>query len=46
MKKQILVADEDQLILYALSKALKDVGCEVKTAATVPDATETLSGSS
>lgn len=46
MKKQILVADEDQLILYALSKALKDVGCEVKTAATVPDAIETLSGSS
>ena len=43
MKKQILVADEDQLILYALSKALKDDGCEVKTAATVPDAIERLS---
>ena len=46
MKKQILVADEDQLILYALAKVLKDDGCEVKTAATVPDAIEKLSQSS
>ena len=43
MKKQILVADEDQLILYALAKALEDDGCEVKTAATGTAAIEKLS---
>ena len=43
MKKRILVIDEDELILYALAKALKDDGCEVKTAATVTAAMEKLS---
>jgi CheY-like chemotaxis protein len=43
MKKQILVADEDQLILYALAKVLNNDGCEVKTAATATTAIEKLS---
>jgi len=42
MKKRILVVDEDELILYALAKALKDDGCEVKTAATINAAMEKL----
>lgn len=43
MKKRILVVDEDQLILYALSKALKDEELEVVTAATSNSAIEKLS---
>ena len=43
MKKQILVADENQLILYALAKALELDGYEVKTVATATDAIERLS---
>ena len=43
MKKHILVVDKDPLILYALTKALKDDGCEVKTAETSSDAIEKLS---
>lgn len=43
MKKHILIADEDQLILYGLAKALKDDGCEVKTADTANEAIEKLS---
>lgn len=43
MKKQILVADEDQLILYGLAKSFKDDGCEVKTASTATAAIKKLS---
>jgi DNA-binding response OmpR family regulator len=43
MKKRILVVDEDQLILYALAKALKDEEIEVVTAATTSTAIEKLS---
>jgi len=43
MKKHILVVDKDPLILYALTKALRDDGCEVKTADTQGDAVEKLS---
>jgi len=43
MKKYILVVDKDPLILYALTKALKDDGCEVKTADTSIEAVESLS---
>ena len=42
MKKRILVVDEDELILYALTKALQDDGCEVKTAASVNAAIDNL----
>lgn len=42
MKKRILIADEDQLILYALAKALMDDGREVKTADTLNAAVEKL----
>lgn len=43
MKKHILVVDKDPLILYALTKALKDDGCEVETADTFEGAIEKLS---
>jgi len=43
MKKRILVVDEDQLILYALAKALKDDAYEVETAATATTAMDKLS---
>lgn len=43
MKKQILVIDDDQLILYALAKILKDDGCEVNTATTTSSAINKLS---
>jgi len=42
MKKRILVVDEDELILYALAKALENDGCEVKTTASVASAVEKL----
>jgi DNA-binding response OmpR family regulator len=43
MKKQILVADEDQLILYGLAKSFKDDRYEVKTASTATAAIKKLS---
>ncbi|MBW2465921.1 MAG: response regulator [Deltaproteobacteria bacterium] len=43
MKKHILVVDQDQFILYGLAKALKDDGCEVKTADSANEAIEKLS---
>ena len=43
MKKNILVVDKDQFLLYGLVKALKDDGCEVKTAETASEAVEKLS---
>jgi CheY-like chemotaxis protein len=42
MKKRILVVDEDELVLYALSKALENDGCEVKTTGSVTSAMEKL----
>jgi len=38
MKKQILVVDDDQLILYALARALKEEEFEVETADTATEA--------
>ena len=43
MKKYILVVDDDQLILYALAKILKNDGYEVVTAATAAEAIEKIS---
>jgi CheY-like chemotaxis protein len=43
MKKHILVVDDDQLILYALARALKDDEYEVETAASATEAIEKLS---
>jgi len=43
MKNYILVVDDDQLILYALAKVLKDNGYEAATAATATEAIEKLS---
>lgn len=43
MKKHILVVDDDQLILYALAKILKNDGYDVVTAATAAEAVEKLS---
>ena len=42
MKKRILVVDEDELVLYALSKALENDRCEVKTTGSVTSAMEKL----
>ena len=43
VKNHILVVDDDQLILYALAKVLREDGYEVVTAATATDAIEKLS---
>lgn len=43
MKNYILVVDDDQLILYALAKILKNDGYEVATASTGTEALEKLS---
>jgi DNA-binding response OmpR family regulator len=45
MKKHILVVDDDQLILYALSKAFKEQAYEVETADTGTEAIEKVSRS-
>lgn len=43
MKKKILLVDNDQLILYALSKTLENDSCEVSVAASANTAIEKLS---
>jgi DNA-binding response OmpR family regulator len=43
MKKQILVVDDDQLILYALARALKEEEYEVETADTASEALKKIS---